>query len=228
MKKTILSILLAGVLLTSCAAEKNIVAEFGFTTDDSGLNFTGLEYTPEIIAEISSHVVACEIVEIESGAISGDVLTADFKYEVRVVEEFLDTTDAVNVGDYLLVQCNEGLMPAAEAQKLMEFSGALRYLTGEYGENDYIRCSNHGALPVEVGKTYLMFLTDDYYEDYEMYVECGRQYLFEYDKNGLYAENDDAKGLSVNDIKTAIGSRTGRADEIGRDAYILELQAENQ
>ena len=226
MKKIILSMLLAGLLFTSCA-QKNIVAEFGFTSDNADLNFTGLTYTPEIIAEISSHVVACEIVEIESGAISGDVLTADFKYEVRVVEEFLDTTDTVNVGDYLLVQCNEGLMPALDAQKLMEFSGALRYLTGEYGENDYIRCSSHGALPVEVGKTYLMFLTDDYYEDYEMYVECGRQYLFEYKSGRLYAENDDAKDLTLTDIKAAIDSRTGRADEIGRDAYILELQAQN-
>lgn len=224
MKKKFLSLILAAMLLTSCASQRNIVAEFGFSKADESMNFTGLDYTLDIITEVSSQVVACEIVEIESGAISGDVLTADFKYEVKIVEDFFDATDAVNVGDFILVQCNEGLIPAKEAQELMEFSGALRYLTGDYGENDYIRCSNQGALPVEVGKTYLMFLTDDYFEDYEMYVECGSQYLFEYRSGGkLYAENDDAKSVTLDDVKSAIANRTGRADEIGRDAYILEL-----
>ena len=119
-------------------------------------------------------------------------------------------------------------MPAADAQTLMADTGAELYLTGEYGENDWIIASNHNALPVEVGKTYLMFLTDDYLEAHGMYAECGSQYLFEY-KGGLfpslYAENADAAVVTLDDVKSAVRNRTGRADEIGLEAYILELQS---
>ena len=37
-------------------------------------------------------------------------------------------------------------------------------LQGEYADNEYIRCSTWGAIPIEVGKSYILFLTDEYYE----------------------------------------------------------------
>lgn len=232
MKKILLFLLTAAIFLSSCAKEdpqRNIVAEFGFSRDDA-LSFTSIDYTVDIITEVSSHIAAVEIVSVKYGAL--EELSADFKYEVKVVKEFLDTTDTISRGDTLLVQCNEGIMPARDAQTLMEGTGAELYLTGEYGENDWITASNHGALPVEVGKTYLMFLTDDYLEAHGMYAECGSQYLFEY-KGGLfpslYAENADAAAVTLDHVKSAVKNRTGRADEIGLEAYIRELNesAEN-
>lgn len=227
MKKLLLLLLSAGLLLTSCAEEepeRNIVGRFGFSREDS-LSFTSIDYTVDIITEVSSHIVAVEVVSVKYGAL--EELSGDFKYEVRVLKEFLDTTDTVKKGDTLLVQCNEGIMPAADAQVLMADTGAELYLTGEYEENDWIIASNHDALPVEVGKTYLMFLTDDYLEAHGMYAECGSQYLFEY-KGGLfpslYAENADASPVTLDDVKSAVKKRTGRADEIGMEAYIRELQ----
>jgi len=229
MKKILLTVLSALLLLTSCTEEvpeRNIVAEFGFSREDS-LSFTSIDYTVDIIAEVASHIAAVEVVNVKYGAL--EELSGDFKYEVKVVKEFLDTTDTVKKGDTLLVQCNEGIMPARDAQTLMAETGAELYLTGEYGENDWIIASNHNALPVEVGKTYLMFLTDDYLEAHGMYAECGSQYLFEY-KGGLfpslYAENEDAAAVTLADVKSAVKNRTGRADEIGMEAYISELLAE--
>lgn len=225
MKKYLL-FLLTTLLLSSCAGdvpERNIVGTFGFSRNDA-LSFSSVDYTVDIITEVSSHIAAVEIVGVKYGAL--EELSADFKYEARVVKEFLDTTDTVKKGDILLIQCNEGIMPAADAQTLMADTGAELYLTGEYGENDYIVASNHDALPVEVGKTYLMFLTDDYLEAHGMYAECGSQYLFEY-RGGLfpslYAENDDAAAVTLDDVKSAVKNRTGRADEIGMEAYIREL-----
>lgn len=225
MKKYLL-FLLTALLLSSCAGdvpERNIVGTFGFSRNDA-LSFSSVDYTVDIITEVSSHIAAVEIVGVKYGAL--EELSADFKYEARVVKEFLDTTDTVKKGDILLIQCNEGIMPAADAQTLMADTGAELYLTGEYGENDYIVASNHDALPVEVGKTYLMFLTDDYLEAHGMYAECGSQYLFEY-RGGLfpslYAENDDAAAVTLDDVKSAVKNRTGRADEIGMEAYIREL-----
>jgi len=226
MKRIIVYLLTAAMLLSSCAKdepERNIAAQFGFSKNDA-LSFSAVDYTVDIITEVSSHIAAVEIVSVESGAL--EELSADFKYEVKVVKEFLDTTDTISKGDFLLVQCNEGTMPARDAQTLMAGTGAELYLTGEYGENDWIIASNHGALPVEVGKTYLMFLTDDYLEPHGMYAECGSQYLFEY-KDGLfpslYAENADAASVTLADVKSAVKKRTGRADEIGLEAYIREL-----
>lgn len=226
MKKILLFLLTAAMVLPSCAkeeAERNIVGEFGFSRDDA-LSFSSIDYTVDIITEVSSHIAAVEIVGVKYGAL--EELSADFKYEVKVVKEFLDTTDTVEKGDILLVQCNEGTMPALDAQTLMDGTGAELYLTGEYGENDWITASNHGALPVEVGKTYLMFLTDDYLDPHGMYAECGSQYLFEYTGGlfpSLYAENSDAASVTLDDVKSAVKNRTGRADEIGLEAYIREL-----
>ncbi len=229
MKKLFLFLLSAVMLFSSCAEEKterNIVAKFGFSRDDA-LSFTSIDYTVDIITEVSSHIAAVEIVDVKYGAL--EELSGDFKYEAKVVKEFLDTTDTVKKGDILLVQCNEGIMPARDAQTLMAETGAELYLTGEYGENDWIIASNHNALPVEVGKTYLMFLTDDYLEAHGMYAECGSQYLFEYMGGlfpSLYAENEDASAVTLDDVKSAVKKRTGRADEIGMESYILELQAQ--
>ena len=134
MKKLFLTLLSALLLLPSCAEEvpeRNIAAEFGFSREDS-LSFSSVDYTVDIITEVSSHIAAVEVVGVKYGAL--EELSADFKYEVKVVKEFLDTTDTISKGDMLLVQCNEGTMPARDAQTLMAGTGAELYLTGEYGE----------------------------------------------------------------------------------------------
>ena len=102
MKKLLLLLLSAGMILTACAEEepeRNIVGRFGFSREDS-LSFTSLDYTVAIITEVSSHIAAVEIVSVKYGAL--EELSGDFKYEVRVVKEFLDTTDTIKKGDYLL------------------------------------------------------------------------------------------------------------------------------
>ena len=104
MKKIILTLLSDILLLTSCTEEvpeRNIVARFGFSREDS-LSFTSIDYTVDIIAEVSSHIAAVEVVNVKYGA--REELSGDFKYEVKFVKEFLDTTDTVQKGDILLVQ----------------------------------------------------------------------------------------------------------------------------
>ncbi|MBQ7932294.1 MAG: hypothetical protein IJ334_14935 [Clostridia bacterium] len=104
MKKLFLTLLSALLLLPSCAEEvpeRNIAAEFGFSREDS-LSFSSVDYTVDIITEVSSHIAAVEVVGVKYGAL--EELSADFKYEVKVVKEFLDTTDTISKGDMLRVQ----------------------------------------------------------------------------------------------------------------------------
>jgi len=102
------------------------------------------------------------------------------------------------------------------------------FLQGEYADNEYIISSVNDAIPVEVGKSYIMFLTDRYLETEGKYGEMGREYLFEYTNGRIYrgksmTVNEKNFDQTLSEIKAQISLRTGRADEVGWNQYMFEL-----
>jgi hypothetical protein len=75
-----------------------------------------------------------------------------------------------------------------------------------------------------------MYLTDEYSENYSVYAETGKMFLYEYNiaNEVIYQGiNYDKLEITFDELEAQIyediTNRTGRADEIGSDAYIDEL-----
>lgn len=232
--KRIAFLLITIFLLSSCNMQseaqttKNIVEEFGFV--DMLADEIADINSMEAITEISSQIILCEVKD-RTEMIWTETNMFNFTYEVEVIEVYLDTHDNLEPGDIITVSSSEGLVPAKEAAEIVSETPRaqkLGILQGEYNDNDYIRCSAWDAIPIEVGKTYLMYLDDCYLEREGKYAESGRTYLFEYADNAVYQKrNMEDTGLSFHEILTQvkdhIDKRTGRADEIGYYPYLEEL-----
>ena len=139
--------------------------------------------------------------------------------------------DNINIGDIIPVTSSEGIMKASEAAKMIKDSPRAKkfgILQGKYNDNDYITSSTWDAIPIEVGKTYIMFITDRYYADEGVYAESGRSFLFEVEEQSVYSSramtrNKKTTNDIVSEILAQIEVRTGRADEVGVDQYMIEL-----
>ncbi len=74
-----------------------------------------------------------------------------------------------------------------------------------------------------------MYLTDDYYERDDAYMEDGRKWLFEVWDDHVWITRDYEDLGKVGDFTEAFreftAARTGRADEIGDVAYMEEVGA---
>ena len=84
------------------------------------------------------------------------------------------------------------------------------------------------AIPIEVGKRYLIYMSDEYLASEGVYAEDGYSYLYEIDGNtvryGMDALTDSRTPEElIAAVEAQIASRTGRADEIGSSQYIDEL-----
>ena len=142
----------------------------------------------------------------------------NFKYSVKVLDIIMDVDDSLKIGDTITVSSSEGIMKASEAAELVKddpVAKKLNILQGEYSDNEYITSSTWDAVPIEVGKTYIMFITDRYLETEGLYSESGRSFLFECDNS----KTDDI----IEKIKAQAALRTGRADEVGASQYMTEL-----
>lgn len=211
-------------------SDRNIVYEFGYK-ELMGYMIADVNNL-EAICEISSQVIQCDVLSVDN-VIYTDNNLFNFEYTVEIENILLDTSSQLNVGDKISVTSNEGVMKAADAADMIASdprSIKLGILQGEYGDNDYITCSTWDAIPIETGKSYIMFITDDYLEAEGVYAETGYSYLFEYSDNTVH--NSRAASLNSNstdDILQAIEAqlelRTGRVDEVGFYQYVDELGA---
>ncbi len=235
MKKTILFILLAAlILLASCSAEnenneKNIVKTFGFKNLDMSEKIADINNI-EAITEISAQIILCCVKSCKEVSIN-DLDEFNFTYEVEVRKIYLNVNDRLKEGDIIAVSSSEGIILANEAKARFGSSAHAQkfgYFNNDYGDNDYFTASCYDAVPIEVGKTYIMYLTDEYLENWSLYAETGRMYLYEIEGDMVYSGVDRNKlDLSFKKLeKQIIGDiekRTGRVDEIGFDAYLDEL-----
>lgn len=229
---TILSVIMC--LITSCgsvqkADERIFVQEFGYS--DSSMMYTLADVNNlEAVTELSSQAIKCEIVSLDDVSFS-DTFVFNFKYSVKVLDIIMDIDNSLSIGDIIPVSSSEGILKASEAAEIVKedmTAKKLNVLQGEYDDNEYIVSSCWDAVPIEVGKTYIMFITDRYLESEGIYSESGRSFLFEYDDQIIKHERSMVRiAKSTNDIVAEIENqaklRTGRVDEVGTFQYMLEL-----
>lgn len=212
----------------------NIVHEYGWEDTSSLMaSYTwnpALFDTVEVITELSSQVVVCKIEKLNNVKINAfDEL--HYYYTVTIEEVLFDKDQIFKIGDQITVSSSEGILPANQAKALYENSAHAKkfgVLQGEYGENDYVRSSYYNGIPIQVGETYLMYLTDRYYKTEKVYSENGGEFLYLCRGNAVYTGREGVKhSLTLSELKNQISAqlelRTGRADEIGEIAYINEL-----
>lgn len=210
-----------------------IIEEFGYIEPSMSMRIADINNL-EAITELSSQVIIGKVVALDDVTYT-DLGLFNFQYAVEVTYILMDIRESIAVGDSLPVTSSEGIMKAADAAAMVADTPRARklgILQGEYANNEYILCSTWNAVPIEVGKTYLMFLTDEYLEAEGVYAENGRMFLYEIEDQVVHTGramtlSEDSTDDVIDTITAQIALRTGRADEIGSSAYMWEL-AERQ
>ncbi len=209
--------------------QRNIVETFGYIEPMGDMIADVNNY--EAITELSSQIVLCEIKDLVDVTVT-EIGLFSFRYDIEILDILLDVGDRLQIGDTVQITSSEGILKAVDAAELIADTPRakkLGILQGEYSDDDYIIASTWDAIPVEVGNCYLMYLDDDYLESEGVYAESGRSYLYEYHDQVVYSGRDMIKNESslseiLETVSGYISMRTGRADEIGEAAYLLELQ----
>ncbi len=237
-KRKILPCLIAALTITCFAGscenvsqvdDRVIVKEFGYSAQSMTSQVADVNNL-EAVTELSSQVIKCEIVSLDDASVN-ELGVLSFKYSVKVLDIIMDINDSLEIGDTITVSSSEGIMKASEAAELMKGNATakkLNILQGEYNDNEYITSSTWDAVPIEVGKTYIMFITDWYLESEGLYSESGRSFLFEYDGQNVVHERSAVMSQKstddiVDEIKAQVELRTGRVDEVGAAQYMNEL-----
>ena len=209
--------------------KKIIVEEFGYVNPSMSSQIADVNNL-EAVTELASHIIKCKVKSLDDITYN-DINLFNFKYSVEVIDIMLDVNDTLKSGDIISVTSSEGIMKASDAAAMIKDTPRakkLGILQDEYQDNEYITSSTWDAIPIEVGKTYIMFITDRYLADEGVYAESGRRFLYEVEEQTAFsgrAMTADAKSTNdiLNDIASQIELRTGRVDEVGAEQYIREL-----
>lgn len=225
-----LPLFLAACQTTPSEPQRSIVETFGYRTAPSMATRIADVNFPEAVTELSSQIIICTIDSMDEMQFT-DIGLWNFTYSVTVEEILMDTHALLKIGDQIHMTSGEGIAKAADAAEIVRDTPRARkfgILQGTYGDDDYIVCSTWDAIPIEVGKRYLVFLTDEYLANEGVYAEDGYSYLYEIDGNTVrygmdtLTDSRTAKEL-VAAVQEQIASRTGRADEVGASQYMYEL-----
>ena len=184
----------------------------------------------EAVTEMATQILLVNINKLEKVSVT-QLYLLDFTYDATIEKIYMDISGKLKKGDSITVTSPQGIIKGTEFVKLAKNSKHAQkygYANREYTENDYIISSVFDGIPIEEGKKYIMYLSDDYLEKYSVYPDIGRMYLYEYTYGVLYKGSDYIKmNVSIKELEAQISkdikNRTGRADEIGVDAYIDEL-----
>jgi len=186
--------------------------------------------TLEAVTEISTQIIQCRI-EKQNSVKFNDIAEPIFRYDVVVEEVFLDSTNMIEKGDTIEIASSNGLIKGSDYASISKNSMHARkfgYDKKVYAENEYILCSAFGSIPYEVGKTYIVYLTDRYYNDAKLFADVGRNYNREYTDGVIYSGVEYKKERITYDsyiaqLKKDVQNRSGRVDEVGVDQYLAEL-----
>ncbi len=221
---------LAACRTTPSEPQRSIVETFGYRTAPSMATRIADVNFPEAVTELSSQIIICTIDSMDAMRYT-DIGLWNFTYSVTVEEILMDTHGRLTIGDQIHMTSGEGIAKAADAAAIIRNTPRaqkLGILQGDYGDNDYIVSSTWDAIPIEVGKRYLIYMSDEYLASEGVYAEDGYSYLYEIDGNtvrcGLDALTDSRTPEElIAAVEAQIASRTGRADEVGSSQYIDEL-----
>jgi hypothetical protein len=206
--------------------EKNIIANLGFTPGDNSLTY-GSEVTKEDVLEISNIWVLAEI--IDSTKVNFDSLMGiiNFEYAAEIKKIYYSTNSDISVSNIITISSNSGIISANELQDMAGSSAHAQkfgYLNGEYTDNDYFISSSFNKIVLEVGKQYIIYLTDSTKESYGVYTDRSYGFVYEYSDGHLYSEIDrkeSSKTIEMleQEIYEEASNRTGIVEEIGISGY---------
>lgn len=188
----------------------------------------------DAVNELSTQVIKCKVKGINK--LETTVMgTISFKLDVEVEDIYLDIGDQLNVGDSIVISTNNALMTANDVLEKLSVSDARNYnilQDGPYGENDYVLYSAFDGTPMELNGSYIIYLTDRYFDSEGVYADIGYSHVYAIKDSGIYVGDDITKS-DMNErelikfVKDGIEARTGRVQEVGEDQYLSEL-AERQ
>jgi hypothetical protein len=247
MKKIIKTIILLTAILfalistsTSCEKqqtesvterEKEIAARLvagivGFSENDTiSWAFDGRDI--HAVTEHTSQIVLCRIENLEKVSLDYRFAQLSFVYEVIIEDIYMDINNLLNIGDRITVSSIKGIITGNEYKKLAESaysrtrasSHVQEFSNREYEENEYILSTSFNSVPCEAGRSYIMYLLDDWVEENDIYSESGYEFAYEYTDGILYYGIDyermdiDIIQLKeqieqiVNDVKIAINKK---------------------
>ncbi|MCQ2425986.1 MAG: hypothetical protein MJ070_07560 [Lachnospiraceae bacterium] len=222
---------IAGMLKKSTENPEKEFVYYNFYDGSVGATFP-VFYTLDFITETSSQLIECEVLSLDDWYLLKDMGDFVFTYSVRVNRIVYDSAGSIRVGDTIRVQSSEGMLPASEAREWYAEAEA-KYGTpfpedAEYGEHQYMAQASL-SFPIEVGKTYLMFLDDPYVESDGVYAETGEYLLYLIEDGKVYVGDPNGNPEPVlsdqtyeellTELTAHAEKRTGLADEIGFYPY---------
>ncbi len=242
--KKLLTFALAAVMLCSCtAAEPDMPAA---ETEVRNYVSTHIKETwsdleeymvdisePEIVLERTTQLLMVEIQSVDSLTYTG---SCHFGYTGKITKIYHDSSESLKIGDSISLRSTEGVMKAADAAELVKYPLTFKgqkILTGTYTDDDWILSSQWNAVPMEVGGTYIVYLSSETLQREGYYTECGYSLLYETDGDLIYTGTDREHFLAgtyrvlsdktLEDVEKEIAaqltSRKGYVDELGHDLY---------
>lgn len=237
--KQLLTLVLAAVMLCSCtAAEPDMPAAEtevrNYVSTHIKETWSNLEEymvdisEPEIVLERTTQLLMVEIQSVDSLTFTG---SCHFGYTGKIRKIYHDSSESLKTGDCIPLRSTEGVMKAADAAELVKYPLTFKgqkILTGTYTDNDYILSSQWNAVPMEVGGTYIVYLSSETLQREGYYTECGYSLLYETVGDMIYTGTDrilSEKTLTdvEKEIENQLASRKGRVDELGYSLYSYEL-----
>lgn len=197
----------------------------------------GLYEDEALMTEVASQIVMCKITELDEVQ-----YTAHnglwFAYTAEVQEIYLDSSASLAVGDTIHLKSDSGMVSIND---LLLYH--IRYqdadllgidLRASYSDRAYLAASWGESIPIEVGQTYIVYLSDEaVYQKVGYYYEMGDSYLYECDGNTVWYGRDMKRHALtteelIEQIKKRVSTRSGRCDEIGYIAYLDELMQQQE
>ncbi|MBQ2707274.1 MAG: hypothetical protein IJF67_03340, partial [Clostridia bacterium] len=186
------------------------------------------EELPDVV-EISDAAVIATVTELTHAELTREFHDLYFTYQLEIGEVLFDTTKMLSNGGSIAMSSGEGALTLAELKPKLDYTGSV-YIPkyqGEHPDSDWVLATQHDATPIEVGRTYLLFL-DRNPED-AVWIENGHEFIWEIADDRLIRGDGLSKWYAeeytLEEVRAVIAARTGRCDEIGEAAYIAEVKA---
>lgn len=199
--KQLLTLVLAAVMLCSCtAAEPDMPAAGTEVRNYVDISRKETWYSMEYFETDSSLIeniipAATQILMVRADTADDLLYTGSyhFEYGCEILKIYRDESASLHVGDSISVFTTEGIMKASDAAAILRYPMTYRgskVLTEPCTDNDYISSSHFNAVPIEIGRTYIVYLSSDPLETYGYYDEIGYSYLYEVVGDDIYTGSE--------------------------------------
>jgi hypothetical protein len=237
MKRIVIAILLLSLLLSGCGRDESVKhfadgrrIACAVQTELSRFSplANALEADPNFVIEYATCILLCRIDAMEDvGAtrtVSGNddenpyVWTLNYSYSATAEEVLFAREGDVKQGDALSFSAGSGMVRINDLKHLLppqEVTALGIDLHRQYSDSDYIATAKGNTIPIEVGKTYLVFLN----EEYGYYSDCGFGELYECDGEAVYAgwdmkRSETSSAELIGQTRARIEARSGIFDEM--------------